>query len=709
LRIAFLYLQYIRRLISYYIEGKTGNLADIVNLEEGFYHDLKGIFNKRLGLPINKYKLGNRNKSIVEDILSGASEIARRFREAQNELFSVLPPDRKLVQGLITIGRLKKAIEKGPVEDVILLLEEIRESSFSYYDKQIRSLGFELEVLLRQIASDVKPDHGVKLSFEVENHHHGLRLPYSDYNAWRRIFHNFIINAIEAVEAKGCAGRVDIKLSYPENDKASVSISDTGIGMDTETISNFGKRGFTKGKPGGQGLGVNEDTIAYIKRNGKFDATSSIGIGTVITVEINPALGSGSAVKVYFFPPQFRRKLTTSLAVLVLLFTIYLIIAMIFQPLRFGIPPTIVGFRLNQSNPQVQNIFNELIALGEKNNRLWTLTLESPYCISENSRPPIFGQPACKDMDNDGQKDLIFASTIVPHSDKDQIKQNSYVACYNGNEKLLWKTYLGPDPARGVFDIPFSIEGPYSSQFYGSNILDLEGKVIIPVIGCSDSYSTQVLLLDNHGSKVAEYWHAGFLFLLSPILDYDDDNKLEFVFYGMNNCVGRSPAISIMEVEDISGQSYPYLDSIWSKAREEKYYIFGHAWIDEPTLPVDQGSFYGGERSLSGTMFTGAEQSSYMSWDSNGPMPFNGIKLTTDDGRTVILNNHTEIDTVIIDTLLFSKWWYSREKQIGKTTQWTQADINQLRGFRKFIYGDLAADSIIDNSKKYNRINWDAH
>ena len=242
-----LILLYLRRIISYYIEGKAGSLADIVRIEEGFYHDLKGLYTKRLGLPVNKFKTGDHDSNIIKDILGGASDVIELFDNNKLELIRVLPPSIKLVSIFKQVAGLPKLIKCGNAENVVSLLEKIKENSFSFYEQVIKSSSFELKSLLNQIVSGIKVEKRIKLKLDIANRRRSMRLPYADYSTWRRIFQNFIINAIEACEMKQDGGEVFIKLSYDSAEIAKIEIADTGIGMDEQTLENFTKRGYTKG------------------------------------------------------------------------------------------------------------------------------------------------------------------------------------------------------------------------------------------------------------------------------------------------------------------------------------------------------------------------------------------------------------------------------------------------------------------------------
>ncbi len=692
---------YLRSQISHYVQGGTGSLADIARLEEGFYHDLKGLYSKRLGLPINKYKSGDRSPAIAEDIKSGANEVIKLFSAARFDLFRLFQPDWSLVRIFNLFVKLDKAVRNDDLDLTILLLEEVKQKSDSFHELRVKASRFEIDELLSNLVSDFRTR--CRISFTSTGSHHRLKLPYSEYNNWKRILRNFMVNATEACEEKREDGSVEVKLANPETGHFRIEIIDNGIGMDQDTLANFTRRGFTRGKLSGQGLGVNEDAIAFLERHGRFEAVSSPGKGTCISIDMDIGRIAGASSGNYPSSPRLARIPKTAMAGGLVLIAAYLSLSAAFDGLRFWEPPNIEYLNILDGDPGNRLIFHEIAAFDGERKELFRVDVDSPLCVSL-SQNDLIGKPITADANGNNRADLIFATSVAPHSSEIVIREIPYAACYDGRKNLLWKTPLGPEPPRPVFDIALGMEGSYSSQFYGDIAADSDGSMLIPIIACADGYPTQMSLLNKLGNKRAEYWHTGDLMLLTPIRDYDNDSQPEYVLYGMNNCIGWSPAISILELGDIFGQSAPYLDSIWSRAREEKYYLFGHAWIDESPDNNPQGPFYGGGKRMSRIMFTSSKPVSYVSWDSHGPKPFNGIEFSTDDGRSIILDDHANLDTVIIDTSLFSAWWYSRQAQIGKSDMWTESDLEQLRGYRKYENGRLTADSIFHNANCYN---WD--
>jgi signal transduction histidine kinase len=98
-----------------------------------------------------------------------------------------------------------------------------------------------------------------------------------------QVFLNLLINAAQAIEQQG-----EIRVtSGQEGDEAVVRITDTGIGMEPETLAKLFTPFFTT-KPAGQGTGLGL-SICYViisRHQGRIDVESKPGRGTTFTVRL---------------------------------------------------------------------------------------------------------------------------------------------------------------------------------------------------------------------------------------------------------------------------------------------------------------------------------------------------------------------------------------------------------------------------------------
>lgn len=98
-----------------------------------------------------------------------------------------------------------------------------------------------------------------------------------------QVFLNLLINAIQAIQKDG---EIEVSTALIEN-KIIVSIHDTGIGMDEDTISHLGEPFFTTKPIGtGTGLGLSISYGIMINHHGRIWFESQPGSGTTAWVEL---------------------------------------------------------------------------------------------------------------------------------------------------------------------------------------------------------------------------------------------------------------------------------------------------------------------------------------------------------------------------------------------------------------------------------------
>jgi two-component system sensor histidine kinase PilS (NtrC family) len=101
----------------------------------------------------------------------------------------------------------------------------------------------------------------------------------------RQVLWNLLINAAEAIDG---TGYIRVELAPPRDRQACLNVSDTGAGMDPETLQSIFDPFFTT-KPNGTGLGlaiVHRILEAYDYR---LDVESDIGRGTTFRIHFRPA------------------------------------------------------------------------------------------------------------------------------------------------------------------------------------------------------------------------------------------------------------------------------------------------------------------------------------------------------------------------------------------------------------------------------------
>ena len=105
-----------------------------------------------------------------------------------------------------------------------------------------------------------------------------------------RVFYNVIKNAAESMPA---GGKLTIK-TYSLNNKAVISISDTGTGISSEIKDKIFNPLFTYGKNNGTGLGLSIVKKIVEAHKGKIEIESKEGEGTTFYISLPVECNSGN-------------------------------------------------------------------------------------------------------------------------------------------------------------------------------------------------------------------------------------------------------------------------------------------------------------------------------------------------------------------------------------------------------------------------------
>lgn len=145
-----------------------------------------------------------------------------------------------------------------------------------------------LSGLLDSIVSEKRLQYrdriGIEIESQLDESYYGLFAAIQPVE-FKRVLSNLINNAIEALANNG---KVEVKLSGGDN--ISIQISDNGKGIPPEILPKLMQRGETHGKSGGSGLGLYHARTSVEKWGGSVEITSTIDVGTTITVMLPKAL-----------------------------------------------------------------------------------------------------------------------------------------------------------------------------------------------------------------------------------------------------------------------------------------------------------------------------------------------------------------------------------------------------------------------------------
>ncbi|MFZ0133601.1 MAG: ATP-binding protein, partial [Desulfobacterales bacterium] len=110
---------------------------------------------------------------------------------------------------------------------------------------------------------------------------------------------NLLLNALEAMDGDGSAPhRITVKTSCEEAGRATLMVSDTGTGIDAETLGRLFEPFFTT-KPQGMGLGLSISRSIIEAHGGSVSAAANDGRGTTFRIDlaaVSPECADGQAL-----------------------------------------------------------------------------------------------------------------------------------------------------------------------------------------------------------------------------------------------------------------------------------------------------------------------------------------------------------------------------------------------------------------------------
>jgi signal transduction histidine kinase len=196
--------------------------------------------------------------------IKGSDESVRMLRNAVNEIKDHL--------GAL---KLKSGIEIEP--------EETNSANPSH--RILRPRDYLLSAILEDIISEKKLQNKSRSDLHIElkiNPHAKNKFARFDLTEFRSVISNLINNSAESIVG---VGKIAIHYSCVD-DKLFIAIEDNGTGIGPEVLPKIFLRDFTFGKKTGSGLGLSHAKTQVENFGGAVKVTSSVGAGTVVTVEM---------------------------------------------------------------------------------------------------------------------------------------------------------------------------------------------------------------------------------------------------------------------------------------------------------------------------------------------------------------------------------------------------------------------------------------
>jgi len=635
-----IYISAVKYIIIFYLSGCKIYPAKILRIQQSFYHQIKGLFDKKIFPYLYKIEKGETvyGNSLVGSLI----ELNSKYENNFDSIFKSLPPSYKLIRLFLLSNRLKRYAISRNFDKIKSALPVFQELTDTIFVAQSRAYSFDLAVLLKDVIrevdkdyKEVKQNNNIQIKRKVSISGEDLYIPFNESSTWQNIIRNFIINAIEACENKPSKNIVEIgyRSNSKDNRQAVLTIVDNGCGMDSNALSNFYKRGFSQGKPTGTGLGIIEEHIEFLNQRGGFQVESSPGAGTTIQIDIDPEKINIDSKSAYQYKKRNRAIRVAALVILVVVLFFSLDGMKLFkessQPQEDNF---IAGFSLGPVLSKERPYEYKSINLRTEANNEYEYKF-SPMALKMtpgDSLGPIF-----LDFDSDSSNEII--TVAVPPIDK-RIKHAGTICCISANGVLEWQFEIKCSSNITEF-MPFAKDREaYISQLL-INDFNNDSNYDILVVATFPNEVSLVNILDYQGRLVQQYIHYGRVRVFE-IASTSRNNETEPVLVGENILLNDRPILTRLSYIPGKYQSPPYPLPGISPASEMYYLIdqFGDVGISE----LDKNK-YRHQTNIYNSYFYGA--------------PDRNLIFLVNDGRKIISSSDLESVKVEFDENSFNDWW----------------------------------------------------
>ncbi|HEB13172.1 MAG TPA: HAMP domain-containing histidine kinase [Actinobacteria bacterium] len=252
---------------------EEGNLGYRVNIKEkDEIGKLGDAFNNMsMALQAHERLRKNMTADVAHELRTPLATI-RSHLEAY--LDGVMEPDEKNLQSIH-----EETLRLGRLVDDLSELAQVESGKLNLNKKKI-----DLVLLTKQTISSMEPMIEQKeLTFDLKSN--GQIIGDFDEDRIKQVLVNLIANATKFTPT---GGRVTVEISS-EKDKALVSITDTGTGIDSESLPYIFDRFYRVDKSrnratGGSGIGLTIAREITKLHGGSINVTSKMGVGSTFTI-----------------------------------------------------------------------------------------------------------------------------------------------------------------------------------------------------------------------------------------------------------------------------------------------------------------------------------------------------------------------------------------------------------------------------------------
>lgn len=245
-------------------------MASLGELSAGIAHEI----NNPLGFISSNLQVLNDYRGIFEEAFKKMESLSSKIQWSNGELAFARDDIEELIASCISgVSRISKIVTS--------LKTFSRQGSQEYHPLSINDV---INSSLQIVWNKLKYDYNVVSELTDQ-----LPTINGSTGELQQVFVNLLINAFQAMEIVG-SGTITLK-SWLENNVIKVAITDTGCGIDNNTIKHLFEPFYTTKVEGeGTGLGLSLSYAILEKHNAKIKVNSKVNEGTtfMITFPINP-------------------------------------------------------------------------------------------------------------------------------------------------------------------------------------------------------------------------------------------------------------------------------------------------------------------------------------------------------------------------------------------------------------------------------------
>ncbi|MDI6733210.1 MAG: HAMP domain-containing sensor histidine kinase [Planctomycetota bacterium] len=219
---------------------------------------------------------------IVAQRLSATGTLAAGIaHEINNPLGGILNAADALKKGQLDKSQTQQYLDI--IIDGLLRIQDILKKILQSFSHRVSPQPLDLKIIIERAISLVRhriDENKITLSNTIPFY---LPQVFADATELQQVFLNLLMNAVDAIVAKNSPDK-KIEIFHESNDKLiTISIRDSGIGMDKEQIDSAFDMFYTTKQPGqGTGLGLSVAYNIIQNHGGKITIQSEKNIGTTV-------------------------------------------------------------------------------------------------------------------------------------------------------------------------------------------------------------------------------------------------------------------------------------------------------------------------------------------------------------------------------------------------------------------------------------------